>query len=89
MPILDNILDHEVSGLAIMQGRLQGFKEGFNEGQRELLEGILPRLLEKRFGQLPDWVPVPLAELSLSDLKQIALNALDATNLDDLFSGKR
>jgi hypothetical protein len=45
MPILDDIMDHDVLGPAIREGMQKGRQEG------ELT--ILRRLLTKRFGDLP------------------------------------
>ena len=69
MPILNSILDHQVIGPAIRQGRQE----------------ILRLMLEKRFGSLPAWVEARLRSLSASDLDGIAVRILDATRLEELF----
>lgn len=84
MPILNDILSHEVIGPAILQGREEGLQEGRKEGQRE----ILRRQLEKRFGAIPDWADSRLSSLSGSELDAIAVCLLDASRLEDLFPGK-
>jgi hypothetical protein len=59
MPILNDIMDHEVIGPAILKelekGRLEGLKEGLKEGQQMGSQNILRRQLERRFGALPEW----------------------------------
>ena len=77
MPLLNNILDHEVLGPAILQGR----QEGRHEGRIE----VLRRLFEKRFGPVPNWVEVRLASLSASEIDDVAVRLLDAECIDDLF----
>ncbi len=81
MPILNSILDHQVIGPAILQGRQQGLKEGRQEGRQE----IIRRQLEKRFGAVPDWAEARLINLSASEIDEVAVRLLDATRLEDLF----
>jgi predicted transposase YdaD len=82
MPILNDIMEHEVIGPAIRQGREEGREEGRQEGRQE----VLRRLLERRFGPLPDWAANRLDNLSTSELDEIAIGVLDATSLESLFS---
>jgi predicted transposase YdaD len=79
MPILNDILEHEVIGPAILQGR----REGHQEGRCEMVR----RLLEKRFGPIPAWVEPRLAALSSSELDDAALRLLDATRIEEVFPG--
>jgi hypothetical protein len=80
MPILNDIMDHKVLGPAIRQGR----QEGLLEGQ----QGVLRRILKKRFGQIPKWAEARLVSLSASDLDQLADRVLDASRLEELFPQK-
>lgn len=73
MPVLNDILDHEVIGPAILQGR--------REGQQE----VLRRILEKRFGQISRWVDSRLLSLSAAELDDLAVRILDASGLEELF----
>jgi len=73
MPILNDIIEHEVIGPAILQGRQE----------------ILRRQLEKRFGRIPDWVEARLVNLSASELDELAVRVLDAPNLTDIFPDKQ
>ena len=80
MPIMHDILDHEVIGPAIKQGMREGLERGMQQGELS----VLRRLIEKRFGPLPDWADERLAQLSLGELDDLSLRVLDATSLDDL-----
>jgi predicted transposase YdaD len=96
MPILDDIMDHEVigrerrRGMAIGRevgreegrevGREEGREVGREEGQRELLF----RLVDKRFGPLPEWAKQRIGTLSASELEDIGLRLLDAVDLKEL-----
>ena len=77
MPILDDIMDHDVIGPAIRQGLQQGRQEG------EL--AILRRLIQKRFGPLPAWADERLTKSSIADLEDLSLRLLDVSNINDLF----
>jgi hypothetical protein len=81
MPIMNDILDHDLLGPAILQGRQEGRQEGRKEGQQELL-----RLqLERRFGRIPDWAEARLASLPAAELDDVAIRVLDASSFEELF----
>ena len=81
MPIMNDILDHDLLGPAILQGRQEGRQEGRKEGQQELL-----RLqLERRFGRIPGWAEARLASLSATELDDVAIRVLDASSFEELF----
>jgi hypothetical protein len=73
MPILNDIMDHEVIGPLIRQGRQEGRQD------------VLHRQLEKRFGHLPAWVETHLKSLPGADLDDLAVRILDAHRLEELF----
>jgi hypothetical protein len=78
MPILSDILDHEVLGREYKRGR----EEGLRTGQIELL-----RLqLENRFGRLPQWAEDRLGHASAGDLETIARRLLSVNSLAELLS---
>ncbi len=93
MPILNDILDHQVIGPAIREGLQQGLKQGLKQGLEQGLEQgmqkgrkeILRRQLEKRFGPLPSAIETQLSILSEAQLDDLALRLLDAGTLDELF----
>ena len=77
MPILNDLLSHEIIGPAILQGRQEGRREGVQE--------IVRTLISKRFGSVPDWVGSRVTNLSVSELDDIAVRLLDAPSLEVLF----
>jgi predicted transposase YdaD len=89
MPILDDIVDHEVIGPAILQGRREGRQEGRQEGLQEgRQEGRLEMLrhqLEKRFGPIPASIDSRLSTLSAAELDSIAVRLFDVAKLEELF----
>jgi hypothetical protein len=73
MPILNDIMDSEVFGPLIRQGRA--------EGQLSLLL----RQMEKRFGSVPDTYRTRLAALTPPELEAAGLRLMDAGRIEDLF----
>ena len=84
MPILNDIMDHEVIGPAIREGLQQGLRQGMEQGMRQGRREILRRQLEKCFGPLPNAAVTRLSALSEMELDQLALRLLDASSLDEL-----
>ncbi len=82
----------EAKGFAI--GFVKGFAIGFARGlaraeARGLTLGhvsILTRLLQKRFGPLPDQATQRIETASLADLDRWVDRTLDAPNLDAVFA---
>ncbi len=72
------------------QGRQEGRREGRQEGlQQGLQEGearLLLRQLQKRFGEVPDWVRARLNDAPLEQLESWGERLLDAASLEALFS---
>ena len=85
MPILDDIMDHDVLGPAIRQGLEQGRKEGKEEGKQEEGLAILRKLMKKRFGRLPGWAEERLGDMSVAELEDLSLAVLDAKTVAELF----
>jgi len=73
MPILNDIMDHEIIGPAIRQG--------MHKGELTMLRG----LLAKRFGRIPNWADERLSNLSSTELEALSLRFLDVNSLDELF----
>ena len=82
MPILDDIMDHDVIGPAIREGLQRGLQEGLQKGELT----ILRRQIGKRFGALPTSVDERLAKLSPAELEDISLRLLDAKSIEELFT---
>ncbi len=87
MPILDDIMDHDVLGPAIRQGIQQGMQEGMQAGVQKGELTILRRLLGRRFGNLPPSFDERLSNLSSSELEDLSVRLFDAKSLDELFPG--
>ena len=90
MPILDDIMDHDVIGPAIREGLQKGLEQGLEQGRQEgKQEGeltILRRQIGKRFGAPPSWLDVRLTKLSAAELEEVSLRLFDAKSIDELFS---
>lgn len=86
MPVLDDIMDHDLLGPAIRQGREAGREEGREEGRREEGLSILRRLLAKRFGTLPNWLDERLSKLSTAEVGELSPRVLDAKSIEELFA---
>jgi predicted transposase YdaD len=80
MPILNDIMDHDLFGPAIRRGREEGLEKGRIEGEQT----IVGRLIEKRFGPVPRWAQLRLEAMSAPEIERIALGLLDAESLEKL-----
>ena len=63
----------------------RGIQIGEQRGKQQGEMTVLHRLLEKRFGTLPQWVEIRLAQATLAELEQWSLQIFDATRLEDIF----
>jgi hypothetical protein len=72
MPILDDIMDHDLLGPEI--------RRGYERGEM----AIIMRLIEKRFGAVPSWASQRIEALSAPDLEDLALRLLDVGTLEEL-----
>ena len=72
VPILNDILDHEVIGPEI--------KKGIQMGELK----IVRRLIKKRFGSVPNWAEERLAKLSAKELEDLSVRVLDAKSIESL-----
>ena len=73
MPILDDIMDHDLLGPAIRRGQ----------------RSVVVRLIEKRFGSVPAWARQRLEAMSGHEVEEIAVRLLDARSLEELLPGSR
>jgi len=74
MPILDDIMDHEVLG--------REYRRGLRSGEVMLTM----RLAEKRFGPLPQWAKDRIEAMDTVAAENAAIRLLDAASLEDLFA---
>jgi len=92
MPILNDVLENKVLGREFKRGLEEGKQQGLEEGKQQGLEEgelsgelkVLRRLIEKRFGPLPDWAEKRLAARSASELEELSVRVLDAETLEEL-----
>jgi hypothetical protein len=77
MPILTDIMDHDVFGPL--------WKRGIAEGRVEGERAFFLKLAAKRFGTLPDWVSEQVGSLGVEELEDLGVRLLDATSPDELF----
>jgi predicted transposase YdaD len=80
MPILDDIMDHDVLGPVLRRGREEGRREA-----EEAVRRISRRWLERRFGIVPNWVDARLAALSASELEALNDRLPEVSDVKDLF----
>ena len=86
MPILEDIMDHDVIGPLLRQGRAEGRVEGLIEGRVEGQMDILLSQIQKRFGRVSPAVAQRIAALKPAQLKRVGLRLLDAQRIEDLFA---
>jgi len=63
----------------------RGEQRGIQIGEQRANIMMLRRLLEKRFGELPNWVNVRLEQATAPELEYWSLKLLDMTRLEDVF----
>jgi hypothetical protein len=73
MPLLNDIMEHEVLG-----PKLRAARQG---GERE----VITWQAETRFGALPLWAQRRLEAMTVEELKITALRLLDAHSIEELF----
>lgn len=87
MPILNDIMDHDLLGPIMRQGIQIGREEGRMEGRMEGERELMSRLLTARFGQLPASVGQRLEAMTIAQIEELSGRLHDARNLNDLFGG--
>jgi predicted transposase YdaD len=92
MPILDDIMDHDVIGPAIRQGIEQGLAQGRHEVLQAKEEArhqealvLLRRQINARFGSISSAHEKQLGKLPLLELEDLGVRLLTATSVADLF----
>jgi hypothetical protein len=80
MPILNDIMDHEVLGPEIRRRWEAGKAEGKAEGELTILHGQI----EARFGSIPAWLEERLLSSSATDLQALGIRLLRAGSVEDL-----
>jgi flagellar biosynthesis/type III secretory pathway protein FliH len=97
-----NVLDNPVLGREYKRGFEEGFREGFlrafSEGSREGLHeahqraiqqcelSLLCRLIEMRFGTLPQWARERIQRRSAAEIEAASARFLAAESLEELLN---
>jgi predicted transposase YdaD len=84
MPILNDIMDHEVLGPKLRKARAEGERAGREDGIERGERQILTRMIEKRFGRIPVWAAKSLDAMTPGQLEATALRLLDAATIKEL-----
>ena len=87
MPILDDIMDHDLFGPIFREGKLEGKLEGRQEGRQEGELAVLRRILTLRFGKIPAAIDERLSKLSTAELDDLTPRLLNAKSIEELFKG--
>jgi Domain of unknown function (DUF4351) len=65
------------------EGKAEGKREGKAEGALQQARSLVIRLLERRFGKLPDLIVQPLQNLTIAQLEALGEALLDFSRIDD------
>ncbi|MBF0437466.1 MAG: DUF4351 domain-containing protein [Magnetococcales bacterium] len=80
MSLTFNLMENDVFRPIIVKAQMESRQEGE--------AAILTRLLQRRFGTVPDWANEKIAKADLSSLEDWSLRIFDAQSLDDVFTDK-
>lgn len=96
MPVFNPIMDNKVLGREIKRGielgRVEGVQIGVEQGVQIGVEQgvqigelkILRRLIEARFGPVPDWAETRMSNCSAEELEDLGIRLLRAESLQEL-----
>lgn len=70
---------------ALQKGKKQGRKEGLKEGRDEGVAWVLTRLIEQRFGPIPEWALAHIQSAQANQLARWSQLILTAPSLESLF----
>lgn len=69
------------------KGEIKGELKGEIKGRAKGAAMLLQTLLEQKFGALPDWAVIRLAQADADTVRQWGLNVLDARRIEDVLGG--
>jgi predicted transposase YdaD len=84
MPVIIDPMENRVIRDYFLQGKEEGRAEGEQEGARKEAASLLTRLLERRFGPLPEAVVRKLNAADVATLERWSLCLLDAGSLEQV-----
>ena len=82
MPVDLDIKEHKIIGPILRKAVEQGRQEGRQEAASE----IVRRLIEKRFGALPQWAERRLRQCTQAEADDLAMKFVDAKTLEEMFA---
>ena len=89
VPILDDIMDHDLFGPilreGIAEGIEQGIEQGIEKGSHDTALQMLRLMISQRFGKVPVGVARRLKELSVSEIQTLARRVNKVSSPEDLF----
>ncbi len=80
MPVFNPIMDNKVLGREIKRGIELGREEGLQQGELKLLR----RMMESRFGPIPDWAEILMNGCSAAEIEDLGVRLLRAESLEEL-----
>ena len=87
LDIRDNKFFQEAYAAGIEDGVEKGMERGMERGMEKGEATMLQRLLEHRFGSLPDWAVAQLEKADRPKLEDFGVRSMDAKRLEDVFNG--
>ncbi len=84
MSLTFNLMENDVFRPIIMKAQRDSEQIGRHDGEAKMLT----RLLQRRFGTVPDWASEKIAEADLSSLEEWSLRIFDAQSLNEVFADK-
>jgi len=84
MPIRVDLMKNEFLGPRIREVMTESKQKDKLEGELKGELTVIRRLLELRFGALPEWADERLQSRSTAELEQLTDRLLDAPSLEDL-----
>ncbi len=84
MSLTFNLMENDVFRPIIMKAQRDSEQIGRHDGEAKMLT----RLLQRRFGTVPDWASEKITKADLSSLEEWSLRFVDAQSLDDVFADK-
>ena len=88
MPIIVDLMENDIIGPAIRKGLEKGLEQGLEQGRVEGRaageQQLLRRMIEKRFGTIPDWANAKLTSMSIGEIEALGERIFDATSIESL-----
>jgi len=85
LDLMQSRAGRDIYQIGMIEGKQVGLVEGKQAGLVEGERLVVTRLLEKRFGKLPESLQIRLEQATLAELEQWSLELLTANCLDDIF----